>query len=517
MKCTLTAMIASIVCLNAFGQDVNINSFGAVADGITINTPFIQSAIDSCARNKVGRVRVPAGIYIVGTRHLKTNVELFLSPGAIIKGSSNLRDYETYIPGKPCSPVHKRMFFTEDAKNVSITGSGQINGNGNNFFDLNTAKKLDAATTRFTRQKGNFRHVATGIGDGPVVPGERPYQMFVFSNCTRVSIKDIFIREAPFWCMHMADCDAVNISGIRLWNNLLEPNADGIDITSCTNVIISNCDIRSGDGAIAIPGYDHQFEIPSYKGLHHASENILVMNCNLQSYSSAVRIGFLDQNSVRNIEVNNCIITNSTRGIGIFLRDEGSLSNINFNNITIDTKLPTGDWWGTGEPIHISAVRGKEGVKLGTIEHVKFNHIICKGESGILVYGSRESVIDDVVFEDVSFDLTDSKLNSVSGGNIDLRGCMGDSLQLFQRDIPAILIMYANHIRLENILQRWSNTSQAFFTHGIGLDHFDGVTIRNFNGSASPINHAAFLLSAINGKHLAIDNKFNTYIKNVQN
>ncbi len=510
-------MIASIVCLNAFGQDVNINSFGAVADGITINTLFIQSAIDSCARNKGGRVVVPAGIYIVGTLHLKTNVELFLSPGAIIKGSSNLRDYETYIPSKPYSPVHKGMFFTEDAKNVSITGSGQINGNGNRFFDLNTAKKLDAATTCFTRQKENFRHVATGIGDGPVVPGERPYQMFVFSNCTQVSIKDIFITEAPFWCIHMADCDAVNISGIRLWNNLLAPNADGIDITSCTNVIISNCDIRSGDDAIAITGYNHHFEIPGYKGLRHASENILVTNCNLQSYSSAIRIGFLDQNSVRNIEVNNCNITNSTRGIGIFLRDEGSLSNINFSNITIDTKLRTGDWWGNGEPIHISAVRGKEGVKLGTIEHVKFNHIICKGENGILIYGSRESVIDDVVFDDVSFDLTDSKLNSVSGGNIDLRGCMGDSLQLFQRDIPAILIMYANHIRLENILQRWSYTSEAFFTHGIELDHFDGVTIRNFNGSASPINHAAFRVSATNGKHLVIDNKFNTYIKNVQN
>jgi len=186
------------------------------------------------------------------------------------------------------------MMFTEDAENITISGDGQIDGNGDFFFDLQSAKKLDAASTQFTRQKEGFRKVANGIGDGPVVPLDRPYQMFVFSNCKRITVKDIFVTKAPFWCMHFADCDAVNISGIRLWNNLLAPNADGIDITSCTNVTISNCDVRAGDDAIAIAGYDHHFEIPGYKKLRHVSENILVSNCNLQSYSSGIRIGYLD-------------------------------------------------------------------------------------------------------------------------------------------------------------------------------------------------------------------------------
>ena len=170
----------------------------------------------------------------------------------------------------------------------------------------------------------------SGIGDGPVVPKDRPRQMVIFSNCKHVQLRDISLLNSPFWTLHFADCDDVNVNGIRLWSGMLVPNADGIDVTSCSNVIIANSDIRSGDDALAIVGYDHHFEIPGFEGIKHVSQNIIVTGCNLQSYSSGIRIGFLDQNTVRNVHVSHCNITNSSRGIGIFLRDEGSLENITF-------------------------------------------------------------------------------------------------------------------------------------------------------------------------------------------
>jgi polygalacturonase len=198
------------------------------------------------------------------------------------------------------------MLFAENAENISISGFGNIDGNGDNFFDLGKPKQIEKGGTKYTRQKENFRKVIDGgIGDGPIVPKDRPYQMFVFSNCRRITVKDIFVTKPPFWTMHFADCDGVIVDGIRLWTNMLAPNADGIDITSCNNVIISNCDIRSGDDAIAIVGYYHHFEIPGFKQLRHLSENITVSNCALQSYSSGIRIGFLDQNTVRNINISN--------------------------------------------------------------------------------------------------------------------------------------------------------------------------------------------------------------------
>ena len=45
----------------------NIQSYGAVADGVTLNTAAIQAAIDACAAASGGRVTVPTGTYKTGT------------------------------------------------------------------------------------------------------------------------------------------------------------------------------------------------------------------------------------------------------------------------------------------------------------------------------------------------------------------------------------------------------------------------------------------------------------------
>ncbi len=509
-KYFLAQTVILFVCAaSCFAQlkSYDITAYGGVGDGKTINTKALQSAIDACSAAGGGDVSVPTGIFLIGTVYLKSNVHLNLQNGAIIRGSSNLNDYEPYTPEKPYLPIHKGMFFAENAENISISGQGQIDGSGDAFFELNQAKKLDAATTQYTRQKENFRHVESGIGDGPVVPKDRPYQMFVFSNCRRVTIKDIFITNAPFWCLHFADCDSVHVSGVRLWNNLLAPNADGIDFTSSSNVIVEGCDIRSGDDSLVIAGYNHHFEIPGFKRLRHVSENFVITNCNLQSASSGIRIGFLDQNTVRNVQVSNVNITNSTRGIGIFLRDEGSLENISFSNLFIETRLRTGDWWGNGEPIHISAIRGNENVTLGKIKHVKFNHITARGEAGMLVYGTPESIIEDVTFNDVNFEIVDSKLNDVAGGNIDLRGVLGEKNQLFARDIPGFLAQYVAGLTINYFKLQWSNPRMTFFTHGIEVNDFTDLRITNFKGTAAPNNPKAFPVEIKNGSDFQSDLK----------
>ena len=48
-------------------MEYNINSFGAIADGVTINTVAIQTAIDECSSAGGGRVVIPSGKYKCGT------------------------------------------------------------------------------------------------------------------------------------------------------------------------------------------------------------------------------------------------------------------------------------------------------------------------------------------------------------------------------------------------------------------------------------------------------------------
>jgi polygalacturonase len=232
-----------------------IVDFGAVGDGKILNTGPIQKAIDRCAADGGGTVYVPPGVFVTGTLRLRSNVDLYIESGGMLKGSEKLEDY--HLDGKLVG-----LIFAQDAEHVAITGLGTIDGNGDFFMELDKAKKIDSAGSAFTRQSERFREVREGLGDGPVVPKPRPFQMIVFSNCRGVTLRDVRITNSPFWTVHCADCDGVVVSGLRIWCNMLVPNNDGIDFTSCSNVQMSDCDIRTGDDCIVLTGYDHHFDLP---------------------------------------------------------------------------------------------------------------------------------------------------------------------------------------------------------------------------------------------------------------
>ncbi|MGC8824182.1 MAG: glycoside hydrolase family 28 protein [Bacteroidales bacterium] len=477
----------------------NIIDFGAIPDDSTVNTVFIQRAIDSCAASGGGTVYVPAGIFVTGTIELKSNVNLYLESGAELKGSARMADYKPYQSPLFNTAATYGIIYAHRAQNVSITGQGAINGNDQAFFYWDQIKTIEWGELENTRQKANFRRVESGIGDGPVVPkAARPRQMVIFSECKNVLVRDIQLNRSPFWTLHFADCDGVIASGLKVWASMETPNSDGIDITSCRNVMVSDCDIRTGDDAIAITGYAHHFELPGFHNLRHNSYNITITNCNLQSRSSGIRIGWIDQNSVKNVLISNVNITNSNRGIGIFVRDTGSIENITIAQVVISTRLHTGDWWGNGEPIHISAVRGNNNVKMGSIRNVTFRDVTCEGESGIILYGSEESRIKDVSFFNVKFTLRNSKLNEVAGGNIDLRGAYGTSL--FAADISAFYAQYVDNLLLNQVDIAWDNVTENYFKHGIHVKEFTNLQLNHIKASPAPSNKHLPPIFLENGK-----------------
>lgn len=480
----LSILFVAAVLARAGQDQMSITEFGAIGDGRTLNTLPIQKAIDSVAVRGGGIILIPPGVFLSGTLQLRTNTTLHLAEGAILRGSGNVKDY--VLRGRVVG-----LLFTQDATNVSITGQGTIDGNGDAFMDLTHAKHIENAGVQWTRQKEHFREVLTGIGDGPAVPKDRPYQMIIFSDCRGVTVRDVFITNSPFWTVHFADCDGVLVSGVRIWCNLLVPNNDGVDFTSSSNVIMSDCDIRTGDDCVAITGYSHHFDLPGYKNLKHPLENITITNCLMQSRSAAIRIGGFDQNPMRNITISNVTITNSNRGIGLFVRDQGSIENVIVSNLIVDTRLHTGDWWGNGEPIHLSAVRLTKDVPLGKIRNISFQNVVCRSESGILIYGSSESVVENVSMENVTLHIADSPLNETGGGNYDLRPVLDEKLQLFAHDIAGLHAQYVKNFRIRDFRLSWDSVKTPFFTHGLDIENFEGVVIDQFAGSAAPFNPKA--------------------------
>ena len=174
------------------------------------------------------------------------------------------------------------------------------------------------------------------------------------------------------------------------------PNSDGIDMYDSKNITISDCNIQAGDDAIAVV----------------SSSNITASNCILHSRSSGIRIGYnvFNHNNSGNLLFNNINIYDSNRGIGIFQRQKGDMENMIFSNIIINTRLHSGQWWGHGEPIHISSVPGLGSTETGTIRHVRFSNIIASSESGILIYASTKGLIDDISFDNVDLSIRQSPL-----------------------------------------------------------------------------------------------------------
>jgi polygalacturonase len=163
MKSTILPLLAALLLLaapRAGAADCNVRDFGAVGDGSTVNTAAIQKAIDACRDAGGGRVVVPRGVFVSGTLRLHSHVELHLEGGAVLKGSPNLSDYQ--LGGQVVG-----LLYSENVENVSITGRGQIDGNGDAFMDLNAAKKIDAAGSQYTRQKSASARSERGWATAP--------------------------------------------------------------------------------------------------------------------------------------------------------------------------------------------------------------------------------------------------------------------------------------------------------------------------------------------------------------
>ena len=455
----------------------SVTEFGAVGDGKTLNTESLQKAVDAVFEAGGGTLLVPAGVYMTGTVELKSNVNLHLDNGAVLLGSPNLDHYRRYSNGTQLG-----ILYAQEAENISITGFGTIDGNGRAYVFPDRVKDLPVEMKRFTRQGEAYLDTLLGIQDGPVVPFERlrPYQMVLMSGIRNLNMRDVTIKDSPFWAVHIADSDGVTVTGVRVRNSLLMANADGINMTSSSNVVLSDCDIIAGDDALAFSGYSVHHELPGYRDIRRLSENVTVSNCILQSRSAGIRVGGIDQNSLRNYRFDNITIYGSNRGIGVFVHQDGSIDNLHFSNMTIQTRLHTGDWWGNGEPIHVSVIEGAPvDSVMGRLTNVSFTNIDAEGENGILLYGDFPGAMKDIRFRNVRLMMRNGPLQDSYGGNFDLRPTVDPAKNLFMHDIPGIYIRHAEDISFQDVSVRWEGAMHSNFKNGVWAEQVNGLSFKD--------------------------------------
>ncbi len=264
-------------------------------------------------------------------------------------------------------------------------------------------------------------------------------------------------------------------------------NDDGIDISDCTSMRISGCNIQTSDDSIAVFG----------------TRDLVVSNCTLESRSAALRVGY--GADAAEGEVRDCLFANlalrGNRGICVNVRGPYSIEHVQFSNIAIRTRLHAGRYWGKAEPIQISAIPMSDPKKIGHIRDLRFNDINAEGEQGVVIYGCPESIIRDVSFQNVRLAITEGPLQKMYGGNFDFRGTRDLSKALFEHDIPAIYAGHVEGLDIHGLRVEWRGQLPSFFTHAIQAEHCRDIEIAGFRGRQAHANAstAAIALSDVSG------------------
>jgi polygalacturonase len=395
-------------------HQVHIADHGATGDGRTPATAAFAKAIAACAAAGGGRVVVPAGRWLTGAIHLKTNVNLHLEAGATIVFSEDPADYLPAVwvrwAGFECMN-YSPLVYARDAENIAITGRGTLDGRGAGWWHW--ARRQTATATRLYKMTVDEVPVAQRVFATPD-DGLRP-DFVQWMNCRNVLIEGVTFLSGPFWTVHPTYCDGVILRGVTI--RTAGPNTDGIDVDSCRNVLIEDCELITGDDCIVLKSGLNE----EGRRIGRPTENVVIRRCTLRNGHGGVTIGSEMSGGVRNVLVQDCdfIGTNigvrfkSARGRGgvvenIWMRDL-RMTNIAGAAISLTTSYRA--WFGSEQGLapvfrHISFERvdihgavaavAIDGLPEQPIASIAFRHLQAVARREMRITDARAITFEDI-------------------------------------------------------------------------------------------------------------------------
>lgn len=355
-------------------MQINILQQGAVGDGTTLNTAAIQSAIDVVAQAGGGQVIVPPGVFLTGMIALKDRVRLHLDAGAVLKASPRVEDHPKRElkhgmdwNGGWARANRFHLLVADGCRDIAITGQGTLDGNGTAWYPATT----DPLTWPLAYE--DARRMAT---------------MVEIFDCRDVRIEGVTLTNVEFWTLHLHESDRVWVRGVRIVNPANAPNADGIDITGCRDVLISDCHIDTCDDAICLKTF------PAGR----SCENVAVTNCVLRTHCVGLKLGCVESfQDIRHVTFSNCIVRGSSRALGLYSRHGATFENIVVSNIVSDTCVPLM----FTRPIHLDVNNAADG-RPSVIRNLHVSGFQAVTNGRILLTAAAGSRIENVTLRDVT-------------------------------------------------------------------------------------------------------------------
>ena len=305
----LLSLTSAFTAISANAQEpslgCNPRAFGAKGDGVSKDTAAIQAAIDACAKQGGGTVRLIAGTYLSAPIVLKSNITLQLDKGATLLGSPDHADYP------PLTMFHlpdlQPLVSATNAVHVAITGEGVIDGNGETWW-----------------QEARSIRNAGVLGSGHPRP-----KLIIFDHCQHVRVEEVTIQNSPMWQLVPYYSDDVVIRNIRVLAPPRSPNTDAIDPFSSSHVVIDHVFADVGDDNIAIKSGPINSPGPD-----DPTHDVTITDCTFM-HGHGLSIGSEIAGGVQNIRVERIHFEGTDNGIRVKSnRDRGNdVSHLFFRDI----------------------------------------------------------------------------------------------------------------------------------------------------------------------------------------
>jgi polygalacturonase len=250
-------------------------------------------------------VLVPAGAFLTGAIHLRSNVNLHVTAGGTIRFHP---DPAKYLPmvltrweGTECYN-YSPFIYAYGQRNIAVTGRGTLDGQARlgpweSWYANGGPQGADQRALRQMGQDG-VPVAERRFGAGHYL---RP-NLVQFYRCQNILMSDLTINDPPMWTLHPVLSRNVTVRDVTVHSTLY--NTDGCDPECCTDVHIIGCRFDTNDDCVAVKaGRDsdgHRVGVPS--------TNIVVERCKFAGRWGGITIGSEMSGGVRNVFARDCEI-----------------------------------------------------------------------------------------------------------------------------------------------------------------------------------------------------------------
>ena len=315
---------------------VSLSDFGAKNDGSALCTEAFAQAIDQLYKAGGGHLIVPRGVWYTGPIVLRSNIDLHLEAGAVILFAADEDLYplvNTSFEGLDTRRCQSPL-SANGATNISITGHGVIDGNGQYWRPVKRSKVTDSHWKRLMAIEGSqemkkdYWVPSAGYARGeqganmnvPKAETEEEWQavkrflrpvMVSLVNCQNVLLQGVIFQNSPAWNLHPLMCRNIIIDDVLVRNPSYAQNGDALDLESCTNALIVNSRFDAGDDGICLKsGKDKDGR---RRGIPCA--NVVVDGCTVFAGHGGFVVGSEMSGGVKNISVKNCQFVGTDVGL----------------------------------------------------------------------------------------------------------------------------------------------------------------------------------------------------------